>query len=189
VSEAQTEVTGGEQAKLEALAGLLRARNGINTEIVRLIGRPASTGNLGEFIASLVFDIKLAASGVNPGNDGIFGSGPLRGKTVNVKMYSQDDALLDVSVHEADYYLVLRGPRSGATKGMRTLPFRIDSVYLFEMVTLRNWLLQAGVGVGVATSIRRHVWDAAQVYPDWPASPITLSREQVLLLQLFGDTP
>jgi len=181
-----TDITGGEHAQLEALAGLLRARNAINTEIVRLIGRPASTGNLGEFIASLVFDILLATSGVNPGNDGEFASGPLAGRTVNVKMYSQDDALLDIGIHEADYYLVLRGPRPGTAKGPKTLPFRIDAVYLFEMVPLRDWLREAGVGVGIATSVRRHVWDAAQIFPPVPVAKLPLSAEQLELLALFG---
>lgn len=184
-----TDISGGEHAQLDALAALLRTRNAINDEIVRLIGRPASTGNLGEFIASRVFDIELAKSGVNSGNDGVFASGPLAGKSVNVKMYSQDDALLDVGPHAADYYLVLRGPRPGSAKGPRTLPFTIQSVYLFEMITLRTWLMDAGVGVGVATSVRRHVWDAAQIYPATAGSPMHLTEEQVSFLRLFSGAP
>ena len=119
-----TAISGGERAQLDALAGLLRARISLNVEIARWIGRPASTGNLGEFIAARIFDITLAASGVNPGHEGFFASGPIAGKSVNVKMYSQDDALLDIGALAADYYLVLRGPRASATKGPRTLPFR-----------------------------------------------------------------
>lgn len=113
-----TQVSEVERAQLEALAGLLRARNALDAEIVQILGRPATTGNLGEFIAARIFDIHLATSGVNPGHDGVFASGPLVGKTVNVKMYSSDDALLDVSPHPADYYLVLRGPRPVPAKGL-----------------------------------------------------------------------
>jgi hypothetical protein len=184
-----TDVSGGERAELDALAALLRARNALNVEITRLIGRPASTGNLGEFIAARVFDIELAASGVNPGNDGSFASGPLAGQSVNVKMYSQDDALLDIGVHAADYYLVLRGPRSSASKGQRTLPFRIDAVYLFEMVSLRDQLRLGGVKVGIATSVRRHLWTQAQIYPDHEHAPMVLTSEQLHLLRLFGGEP
>jgi hypothetical protein len=183
-----TDISGGERAELDALAGLLRARNSLNIEITRLIGRPASTGNLGEFIAARIFDIHLAASGVNPGNDGVFASGPIAGKSVNVKMYSQDDALLDIGAHAADYYLVLRGPRSTASKAPKTLPFRIDAVYIFEMIALREWLLAAGVKVGIATSVRRGMWDRAQIYPVQSESPIRLTHEQVDLLRLFGGT-
>jgi hypothetical protein len=183
-----TDIRSLESAQLDSLAGLLRARNSLDLEIARLIGRPASTGNLGEFIAARIFDIHLAASGVNPGHDGVFASGPMSGKSVNVKMYSQDDALLDVSPHAADYYLVLRGPRPSAATGPRTLPFRIDAVYLFEMVALREWLFAAGVKVGIATSVRRGQWDRAQIYPVLPQSPVKLTSEQVELLELFSAT-
>jgi hypothetical protein len=106
-----TLITEGERAQIDALAGLLRARNALNLEITRLIKRPATTGNLGEYIAARIFDIHLATSAVNPGHDGIFASGPLAGTTVNVKMYSSDDGLLDVGNLPAVYFLVLRGPR------------------------------------------------------------------------------
>ena len=122
-----TQVSEVERAQLEELAGLLRARNALDAEIVQILGRPATTGSLGEFIAARIFDINLATSGVNPGHDGVFASGPLVGKTVNVKMYSSDDALLDVSPHPADYYLVLRGPRPVLAKGPRALPLKASS--------------------------------------------------------------
>ena len=73
--DAATHVSEAERAQLDALAGLLRARDALDAEIVRTIGRPASIGNLGEFIAARIFDIHLAASGVNPGHDGYFASG------------------------------------------------------------------------------------------------------------------
>ncbi len=183
-----TENSDGDRPQLDALSGLLRARDALNL-ITALIGRPASTGNLGEFIAARVFDIHLAATGVNPGNDGVFASGLLVGKSVNVKMYSWDDALLDVGAHAADYYLVFRGPRSNATQGTRTLPFRIDSVYLFEMVALRQLLIDTGVKVGIATSVRRPIWNLAQIYPVTAQAPMNLTPEQIGLLQLFSGDP
>ena len=167
-----THVSEAERAQLDALAGLLRVRNALDAEIVRIIGRPASTGNLGEFIAARIFDIHLAVSGVNPGHDGYFASGPLEGKTVNIKLYSRDDATLDISTHPSDFYLVLRGPRLHKAAGPRALPFRIDSIYLFESLSLRGMLAEAGVRVGVATSVRRAVWDTARIYPDAPGAPL-----------------
>ena len=181
-----TDVSEAERAQLDALAGLLRARNALDAEIVRIIGRPASTGNLGEFIAARIFDIHLAASGVNPGHDGYFASGLLEGKTVNIKLYSRDDALLDISVHASDYYLVMRGPRPAKATGPRALPFRIDSIYLFESLSLRGVLAEARVRVGVATSVRRVVWDAARIYPAAPGAPLVLTDAQMAMIAAFG---
>ena len=181
-----THVSEAERAQLDALAGLLRVRNALDAEIVRIIGRPASTGNLGEFIAARIFDIHLAVSGVNPGHDGYFASGPLEGKTVNIKLYSRDDATLDISTHPSDFYLVLRGPRLHKAAGPRALPFRIDSIYLFESLSLRGMLAEAGVRVGVATSVRRAVWDTARIYPDAPGAPLALTDAQIAMIVAFG---
>lgn len=174
-----------DDGQLRLLAELLQSRNAIDLEIVAILGRPATTGNLGEFIASRIFGIRLATSGVNAGHDGWFEAGPLTGKTVNVKLYSQDDGLLDISAHPADYYLVMRGPRATSTRG-RGLPFQIDSVYLFELSRLRIALVAAGVKVGVATSVRRPLWDAARIYPATPGSPIELTDGQIAMLRGFG---
>lgn len=182
-----TEVSHAERTHLEALAGLLRARNALDAEIVRIIGRPATIGNLGEFIASKVFNIKLAESGVQAGHDGHFASGPFVGKSVNVKLYSRDDALLDISAHPADYYLVMRGPRSVVAPGPRALPFRIDSIYLFEVASLRVSLVSTGVKVGVATSVRRALWDSARIYPASPGAPLELTDLKIDMLAGFGD--
>lgn len=151
-----------------------------------MIGRPPSPGNVGEFIASKVFDIELAPSGVNPGHDGMFSTGPLAGKSVNVKLYSEDAGLLDISSHPADYYLVLTGPRPAATTGVRSLPRRIDAVYLFDIASLRADLVTRGVGIGVATSVRKMHWEAARIYPIGEGSVLQLSPRQVELLQLFA---
>ncbi len=71
------------------LAELLRERNRISSKIATLIGRPALSSHLGEYIASKIFDIELYESATHKGADGQFGSGPLRGKTVNVKLYGK----------------------------------------------------------------------------------------------------
>lgn len=101
---------------LERLSFLIRLRNMIDQEMANVLGRPPSAGNLGEFIAAKIFDIQLVPSGVNPGHDGRFQSGPFAGKTVNVKLYSEDAGLLDISAHPADYYLVLTGAAAGGNR-------------------------------------------------------------------------
>lgn len=61
---------GDVRAGLARLAALIRKRNEIDLEMAGLLGRPATAGNLGEFIAAAIFDIELAPTGVNPGHDG-----------------------------------------------------------------------------------------------------------------------
>jgi hypothetical protein len=171
---------------LHRLASLIRKRNEIDLEMAELLGRPATAGNLGEFIAAAIFDIELAATGVNPGHDGVFRSGPLAGKTVNVKLYSEDAGLLDVGPYASDYYLVLTGPKPTAGPGPRSLPRRIDAVYLFDMEALRQGLTARRVGIGIATSVRRDLWQSAQIFPLNPAARFALTRHHVELLRLFA---
>lgn len=47
---------------------------------------------------------------VQAGYDGWFRSGPLQGRTVNIKAYGDAAAGIDISPHECDFYLVLSGP-------------------------------------------------------------------------------
>lgn len=173
-------------AELEQLAALIRERNAVDLQLAQLLGRPATAGNLGEFIAAAVFDIELAPTGVNPGHDGSFRSGPLSGKTVNVKLYSEDTGGLDIGPYAADYDLVLTGPKPAPALGIRSLPRRIDAVYLFDMEPLRADLTARGVGIGIATSVRRALWHEARIYPPTDDARLLLSRRQIELLQLFA---
>src|SRR3989442_1386327 len=56
--------------ELEHLAALLRRRNEIDAEIGAAIGRPPTSGHLGEYVAAVVFGIKLEASAAAKGIDG-----------------------------------------------------------------------------------------------------------------------
>ena len=73
---------------LVELARLLDERNRIDSEIARIVGRSARIGDVGEYIAARVFEIKLHDSGSAKGSDGIFMGGPFKGRTVNVKFYT-----------------------------------------------------------------------------------------------------
>ena len=100
---------------MRRMAQLLHERNAIDAEIAALMHRPMTSGHLGEWIASEIFDIELEPSAVAAGFDGSFRSGPLHGQTVNIKWYLKREGLLDTSESvRLDYYLVLAGPRSAA---------------------------------------------------------------------------
>jgi len=177
---------------LEKLAELLRKRNQISSEIASLIGRPAEKGHIGEYVASKVFDIELNTSATHKGIDGYFRSGPLREKTVNVKLYGKKEGLLDINHAPADYYLVLTGPDSppiSSRGGDR--PLVIKQAFIFNMVRLLNELRVRGVKIGIATSMTRSSWEAAMIYPQQRCNEYVLSNEQTSLLRLFngaGDT-
>src|SRR5437762_1510379 len=71
--------------RLITLSRLLRERNEIDKGLAALIGRPPTVGALGEYVAAAIFDIQLESSAVSRGIDGRFGSGPLAGRTVDIK--------------------------------------------------------------------------------------------------------
>jgi hypothetical protein len=175
--------------EIERLAELLQQRNQIDAGIARLIGRPALPGHVGEYIAASVFGIALHDSASAAASDGLFVDGPLAGKSVQVKLYGKDEGLLDLpreGAASADYTLVLAGPRSAApsSKGS-TRPLVITTVYLFQTAGLVTELRTIGVKIGIATSIRRHLWDAAEIYPK-RAGPLVLNDAQRGLLALFA---
>lgn len=170
---------------LERLAELVRIKNDAELAIAQLIGRPSTSGNIGEFVAASVFAIRLMASGSHPGYDGLFQAGPFAGKTVNIKTYSRHESVLDISHHPCDYYLVLTGPPGQAT----ILPWVIDSIFLFEREHLLTKLAVRGVKIGVATSVRKTDWEAARIFPSQQTSPLPLSASQLACLARFSPPP
>jgi hypothetical protein len=173
---------------LEELAALLRQRKQIDDEISKVIGRPAIPQHIGEFIASKIFNIKLEASAIAKGIDGIFADGPLKGKSANVKLYGKQEGILDITLERpADYYLVLTGPKAMlATSRGETRSINISHVYLFEMKELVKDLRDRGVKIGTATSVAKAYWEKAEVYPESANSKLKLTKEQNRLLSLFS---
>ena len=174
---------------LQRLAELLHSRNEIDDEIAGLLGRPPTTGALGEFVAAAVFDIVLEHSAVSKGIDGRFRSGPLAGMTVDVKCYGKHEGLLDLPTHDLlpDMHLVLAGPKGAAASSRGTTrPWRIDFVFLFETPRLIEALLQRGVKIGTATSVAAPFWTEAEVYPEARSGLVALTPEQRELLSLFA---
>jgi hypothetical protein len=168
---------------LTTLATLIRRRNAVDREIADVIGRPGSSANIGAYIAAKIFDIDLGPASVSAGFNGQFREGPLAGSTVNIKLYAESGSfLLDISPLPGDYYLVLTGPVPVKPAGPRILPVRIEHIYLFER---RSLLQDHGVRMGMASTVRKQLWDAAEIYPSHPSSPLQITEDQAALIALF----
>lgn len=85
---------------LEELSGLIRERNRVSEEIARMIGRPALSSHIGEYVASKIFGISLEDSATARGIDRRFNEGPLKGQSVNVKLYGYKENILDISLRD-----------------------------------------------------------------------------------------
>jgi len=124
--------------RLEHLAQLLKQRHAVTRQITDIIGRPARIGHIGEHIAAEIFEIELAESAVHKGTDGVFRSGPLEGRTVNIKWYAKRESFLYIREDALpNYYLVLTGPQTEVmtSRGEARL-WCIESVYLFDAQSL-----------------------------------------------------
>ena len=178
---------------LRPLASLIEQRNKIDDEVASIIGRPAHSGHIGEFVAARIFDIKLNESASHKAIDGHFASGPLAGKSVDIK-YSKGDGTLNVKPNPVpdsdsgpDFYLVMTGPRTPAQSSRgKVHPWVIETVYLFDRRELIQRLRDNGVSIGVATSVRRCLWDAAETYPRATNRALPLTPCQRDMLALFG---
>jgi hypothetical protein len=173
---------------LPRLAELLKEKHLIDEKIASLVGRPAQIGHVGEYIASAIFDIKLEMSATAKGIDGHFSTGPLAGRSVNVKWYAKLESLLDLTpAYLPDEYLVLTGPRSTALSSRGThRPWLIQFAFLFDAHELVHTLTARGSKLGVASSVPRRYWDEAEIYPAQNSKRLLLSEEQRAMLRLFA---
>ncbi|MGY1719201.1 hypothetical protein ACI8AG_09145 [Blastococcus sp. SYSU DS0552] len=176
--------------ELRRIADLLNERNRIDGKIAAQIGRPMTSGHLGEWIAASIFDVELEQSASAAAWDGHFRFGPLQGRSVNVKWYLRREGILDLtSPLMPDEYLVMAGPPGAAATSLGvTRPWRIDSVYLFDARGLRDDLLARGRKVGTASSVRAALWAQAEIYPKPVNLRLVLEEDQVEALRLFAPT-
>jgi hypothetical protein len=172
---------------ISRIADLLRTRNAVDAEIAAILGRPMTSGHLGEWIAARIFDIELEPSATATAIDGRFRSGELAGRTVNIKWYLKRENLLDMSSAPVlDFYLVLAGPASAAASSRgATRPWTVDAVYLFDAHQLREEQTAGGLKQGVASSVLKRQWTAAEIYPEGSAR-LPITREQAELLSLLS---
>ncbi len=172
---------------LKQLSILIDARNQNEREITALIKRPAAIGHIGEYIASQVFNIVLNESASHKGSDGYFCDEPLKDHTVNIKWYAFQEGILDITPEFLpDYYLVLTGRKSSRiTSHGQVRPWTIEKVFLFDARLLADDLKQTGVKMGIAASVRRQLWEKAEIYPADQNEALHLSQGQRDALELF----
>jgi len=177
------------QASIRTLADLLNERNLLDERIAQLIGRPASPGHIGEYIAAAVFRIDLFPSATHKAADGVFQEGPLQGKSVNVKLYGKQEGILDIRPDALpDFYLVLTGPRSQPTSSRgSTRPLTIQHAYLFDAAELASLLKARGTNLGPASSVPQALWETAEVWPSATNPRIHLDKDQTEALGLFSS--
>ena len=110
---------------------------------------------------------------------------------MNIKFSGKNDGTLNMVTldkpDQPDFYLVLTGRKqqAGSSHG-KARPFTIASIFLFDRKELVNQL-RGRVKIREATSVRRHLWDAAEVYPR-PNNPLLrLTQSQRSEIELFND--
>jgi hypothetical protein len=168
------------------LASLVRSRNTIDSKIAGIIGRTAQINNVGEYIASVVFNIKMEVSEHNRKFDGRFTNGPLSGSTVDVHWKIRYDGLLNIKPEAVpDYYLIFTGPTTSAPDRAGT-PWLIERCFLFRAHNLLIALQERGVQIGTGTSITGPLWERAEIYPIPRNNGLVISDEQRRMLFLFN---
>lgn len=186
----------GERAKmkaldhdLEKLSRLLTEMNSVGNRISEITNRPATIGHTGEYIASRVFDIELESSAAAKGYDGVFMSGRLAGSTVNIKWYGKLEFMLDINPEAVpDYFLVMTGPKSQPQSSRGSIqPWVINFVFLFHGPELLTDLKTRGVKIGTATSVQKHTWQAAEIFPNQRIMSFRLTDEQMEMIFQFGS--
>lgn len=172
---------------LTRLAELIKARNAVTNVIAAQIKRPAQIGHVGEYIASKIFNIRLETSASHKGSDGHFTDGSLACKTVNIKWYAKAEGPLDIVIEASpDYYLVLTGPKAPAASSYGTArPWIIQSAFLFDAHEIVEELRRRDLKIGIASSVKQHLWEEAEIYPTRRNSRLVLSEKQRDLLALF----
>lgn len=175
--------------ELQRLSELIYERNENAKKITALINRPALIGHLGEYIASKIFSIDLEVSAVSKGLDGRFRTGPLIGKSVNVKWYAKREGILDMRQDAIpDYYLVLAGPKTSVLHSRGEVrPWHIESVHLFDAARLIDSLRKKPVKIGIATSVGKKYWDEAEVFPGQSCKDLLIDQEQKRMLEFFNS--
>jgi hypothetical protein len=173
---------------LPQLASLLKSRNTIDSKIATLIGRSAQVQSVGEYIASVIFGIALAAADTTTykSSDGRFVHGPLVGQTVDIQWRIKHDGLLHLKTDTLpDYYIVFVGSKEATSLHSLSIPWVIESVYLFHSGELLAALRERGVQLGTGTSITGPLWERAEIYPAQNNNRLVLSGEERAMLTLF----
>lgn len=174
---------------LADLAAVIAQRNDIDQAISQIIGCPAHTGHVAEFIAAAIFELDLMPTANHKHFDGTFSEGPLKNQTINVKYRGRHYGGLNMGTSQVarnhpDWYLVLAGPTSKPASSKRTTtPWAIDQVFLLNS---RELLIHLnGKRPGISTSLPKAVWKAAMLFPEAASPHYQITEKQRSLLTLF----
>ena len=171
---------------LPQLASLIKSRNTIDSKIATLIGKPAQVQSVGEYIAAVIFGITLDETETHKSSDGRFTRGPLAGHTVDVQWHTRHDGVLHLKTDPLpDYYLAFVGSKEATSLHTLSIPWVIESVFLFDAGELLTALHERGVQVGKGTSITGPLWERAEIYPVQRNSRLMLTSEERTTIGLF----
>jgi|SRR5579859_7637070 len=172
--------------ELPQLASLLKSRNTIDSKIATLIGRPVQVQSVGEYIAAIVFGITLDEPTAHKSSDGRFTRGVLAGHSVDIQWHPRHDGALNLKTDPLpDYYLVCVGSKEATMFHNLSIPWVIESVYLFDARELYTALRERGVQIGKGTSITGPLWERAEIYPAQRNARLMLTAEEREMLALF----
>ena len=177
------------ESNLNRLAKMLTELNSLGKRISEITQRPAAIGHTGEYIAAEIFDIELEEAANAKGIDGHFRSGSLASRTVNVKWYGKLEYMLDINPDaHPDFYLVMTGPKAVEPTSKGSIrPWLIDYVFLFNAAELMIELNARDVKIGAATSVRKHVWQGSEIYPNRRSMIYRISDDQMAKILPFGS--
>ena len=107
---------------------------------------------------------------------------------MNIKWYLKRVGLLDTTEFTAlDYYLVFTGlPSPAVSSRGTTRPWCIEAVYLFKARQLQAEQIVRGVKRGVASSVLKKQWEAAEIYPSAANPELAVTLQQAEQLRLFA---
>lgn len=176
-----------DEAELRQMAGLLRARNAIDDVIATITDRPVNPGHLGEWIAARIFPSNSSSRPL-PGPSTAAFDRSCRGRGGEREVVRQARGCAG---HDGAFVsrLLPRADRSalGRTHLTRYHPPTHDRVGLpFPAAKLAETIRDTGLKLGIATSVRNALWDAAEVYPEQCNPELPLSPQQRHLLALFS---
>ncbi len=170
---------------LNQLSSLIKSRNTIDGKLASIIKKSAQIGNMGEYIASIIFEIALDSTGKARGYDGRFTRGSLAGQSVDVQWRVRRDGQINIKIDAIpDYYLVFTGPPT--CNPPYASPWLIESIFLFPAMELRAALHERGVQIGNNTSVALPLWERAEIYPIPRNSGLVLTEEQRKQLIIFS---
>ena len=181
-----------ESDRLTDLARAVHKKNRADARVARLMAKQALPGHFGEFVAAMVFQIRLCRTANQKAFDGVFRGGALDGKTVNIKYKTKHDRLLNLKNEgevRPDYYLVMTGPKKRAKPPPGEIrSWVIESVFLFDARALVCELkaLNPRKTIGVAAGVPVDLWKKAMIYPDGVSPLLSVTGDQRDRLALFS---